>query len=333
MHSISGVLRPAVIVPIKRHRIRSATIGWIALMVMILARSTSTAFGKQLTASFSPLSMLFLSECMLLLFAVLSFGFLPIVRSIRRIRSTLIPPLLIAGMLNGVLAPICWFTGLERTFAVNAQLFTNTEIIFLIAFGMLLMHAYPTRAQWFGGAIILLGILTVALHGFTGTFTLAGGDILIMIAGCCFALGGAFIRKYLRRVDPQIIIAARSCCAISFFFLLSPFTTHPFAAEMKAFPLEQLGVLIGYGLISRFLLVFSFYEAIRHLPLATVSLLGTVAVATGLLFSHWYLGESIVWYQSSGAALIVLGAVVVQWESLRSIEAYIAHRWKVRASC
>jgi len=326
MQSLTGVLRQPAL-HVRRH-LCSSTIGWIALTVMILSGSTTAAFGKKLTEFFSPLSMLFLSEIMLLLFAILTFGFFPIVKKIRHVHPSFILPLLTAGVLNGVVAPIFWFTGLERTFAVNSQLFGNSETLFLILFGILLIHAYPRRTQWIGGTIILTGLFTVALKGFTTGISIASGDALIILAGGIYGLGGALISKYLRHVEPQIIIVARSCCAIAFFFLLSPFITHPFASELKAFPLEFLGVLVGYGLISRFLLLFSYYESIERLPLATVSLLGTLAVGTGLLFSHWYLGESIFWYHGAGAALIILGAVVVQWGSLKKLEKYVVHALK-----
>lgn len=326
MQSISGVLRQPAI-RVRRH-LSSSAIGWIAMTVMIISGSTTTAFGKQLTTFFSPLSMLFLSEIMLLLFAILTFGFFPIVKKFRRVHPTVILPLLTAGVLNGVLAPAFWFTGLERTFAVNSQLFGNAETIFLILFGILLMHTYPKRTQWLGSGIICAGLITVALHGFTEQVSIASGDMFIIFAGVFYGLGGALISKYLRKVEPQIIIVARSCTAIAFFFLLSPFISHPFVTELKEFPLAFLGVLVGYGLISRFLLIFSYYESLERLPLATVSLLSTLTVGTSLLFTWVYLHETIAWYQVTGAALIILGAVVVQWGSLRKIEEHLTHFMK-----
>src|SRR3989339_370557 len=297
MHTLTGILRQPE-VHVRRH-LCSSTIGWIALTVMILAGSTTASFGKQLTTYFSPLSMLFLSEVMLLLFAVISFGFFPIFKHLRRVRREIVLPLFTAGVLNGVLAPALWFTGLTRTFAINSQ--------------------------WFGGSVIFFGLLVVALHGFTERLSIANGDLLIVLAGALYGLGGVLIRKYLRHLEPQVIIVVRSCCAIAFFFLLSPFISHPFVTELQAFPWEFLGVLLGYGLISRFLLIFSYYESLEHLPLPTVSFMGTVTVGTGLLFAHWYLGESILWYQSAGAALVILGAVIAQWGNLRKLEGHVVH--------
>ena len=55
---------------------RSISIGWIALGCAVLAGSTSVTFAKELGAVFSPMSLLVLSESIVLLFTVLSFGFL-----------------------------------------------------------------------------------------------------------------------------------------------------------------------------------------------------------------------------------------------------------------
>jgi len=335
MHTVSGILeRPIAASPrlhsgstIVRH-VRSSTIGWIAMTVMILSGSTSTAFGKELTTYFSPLSMLFVSEVMLLLFAVLSFGLLPIVKNLKRIPKETVLPLLTASVLNGVLAPVFWFTGLEQTFAINSQLFGNAETIFLILFGILLIRQIPRRAQWFGGGIILSGLLLVALRGFSEQLSFERGDVLIIFAGSIYGLGAAIIGKYLRHVAPQVIIVGRSLCAIAFFFLLSPFINHPFITELQAFPWAMLSVLLGYGLISRFLLIFSYYESIERLPLPTVSLLGTVSVGTSMLFAHLYLGEVIAWYQACGALLIIMGAIVVQWGSLQKVEENLMHYLK-----
>lgn len=323
MHTLTGTLaRP---LPAKRHYLRSATCGWVALAVMIAAGSTTPSFGKQLTETFSPLSMLFLAEVMMLLFSILSFGFVPLLRKLMRVRRTLVLPLLTAGAINGVLAAVFWFTGLERTSAVNAQLFGMTEMLFLMVFGILFVHQPLKRSHGLGGAVITIGLLTVALRGFSEGLTFAAGDLCIILACLCYGVGGTIIRKYLRSIEPEVIIAVRSCSAVAFFFLISPFLSHPFIEEARQFPWLLLPVLLAYGFISRFLVVFSFYKAIGRLPIPTVSLLSTLVVAGGTTFAHLYLGEPLFWYHIAGAALIILGSTVVQWAGLHRIEEQFVH--------
>ncbi|MEI8230514.1 MAG: DMT family transporter [Candidatus Peregrinibacteria bacterium] len=318
MHTTTAIL----VTPTRReHRyIRARTVGWIALGIMILSGSTNASFGKQIGETFSPLSMLFLSELCLLLFSLLSFGIVPIWEKLCSMRRSLLLPLITAGTINGILGPVLWFTGLQRTSAVNTELFGMTEMLFLMIFGVFIIHQSLRRSHWIGGMIILLGIITVALRGFTDGLELQSGDLSIILACICYAVGGTIIGKYLRSLPPQIIIVTRSLTALTFFFLLSPFITRSFLSEVSQFPVELIFALLSYGFISRFLLVFSYYEAIEHLPIATVSLLSTLTVAGGALFAHFYLGETVAWYQTLGAAIIIAGAMVVQWQNLSRIE-------------
>lgn len=323
MHSTAVLVGPTL--PHARIRMHASTVGWIALMVMIISGSTGPAFAKQLTAFFSPLSMLVISEIMQLLFCVLSFGFLPIVRKTLQLKRTILLPLVTAGVINGILAPICAFTGLAWTSSVNAQLFGNAETLFLLIFGMLLLHQTPRRIHFLGGFIVTCGLLFVALKGFSEHLSPSSGDLLIILASVFYGLGGTLVRKYLHGVEPQIIMVVRALAAMSFFFVLSPFISHPFITEIKSFPWEFLIVLLSYGLISRFLLVFTYYESIERLPLPTVSLLSTLTVGTATIFSYLYLGETIAWYHIIGAALIILGAGVVEWHNITKLEERVVH--------
>ncbi|MFH0770566.1 MAG: DMT family transporter [Candidatus Peregrinibacteria bacterium] len=303
--------------------------GWMALVITVLAGSTTSAFGKQLTNVFSPLSMLFMSEVMMLLFAVLSFGFLPIVRTLMKLKRREIIPLCIAGFLNGVVASAFWFAGLAQTSAVNAQLFGITEMLFLVILAVIFARQQFSSHHAVGGGIILFGVIVVALEGFTDGLTLRAGDMLITLSCLLYAVGATVVSRYLRTVTPQIIIVVRSGVAIACFFLVSPFIAHPFRAELAAFPLALLPVLLSYGFIARFVMMFSYYESIERLPVTTVSLLGTLTIAGSTLFAHLYLGETVYWYQVVGGTLIVAGACAVYARGIFRNLAHEVHHLKV----
>ena len=323
MQTASGLVGHTL--PHARSRAHASTLGWVALTSMIIAGSTTAAFAKELTGYFSPLSMIFLSELMMLIFAVLSFGFIPILRKTIRLKSSTILPMVTAGVMNGVLAPLFWFWGLTQTTAVNAQLFGMAEMLFLIVFGALYAHQSLKRAHGIGGLVMICGIMIVSLKGFSEPFAFAIGDLGIVIACFFYALGGAIVCAHLKNVAPQIIIFVRSLCAVAFFFLLSPFIQQPFITEMRHFPVAMIAVLLSYGLISRFLLIFSYYESLKRLPISTVSLLSPLSVAGAMLFAWMYLGETITWYHIAGAAFVIAGAGVVQWTSVYRLEERFMH--------
>jgi drug/metabolite transporter (DMT)-like permease len=112
---------------------------------------------------------------------------------------------------------------------------------------------------------------------------------------------------------------------VAFFFILSPFIAHPFITEARTFPIVLISVLLSYGLISRFLLIFSYYESIERLPISTVSILSSLNVAGAILFAHLYLGEAVAWYHVVGVVFILAGATVVQWSSIHKLEERFVH--------
>src|SRR3989338_9470755 len=116
------------------HRTSSSNkaVGWVALSVAILAGSTSVTFASALAGALSPLSMLFISEALTMLFTVLSFGLFPILKRITRLKKKNALPILLVGISNSVIAPLLAFTGLRMTGPINAELFIRAEDIFLV---------------------------------------------------------------------------------------------------------------------------------------------------------------------------------------------------------
>ncbi len=312
----------------RRSKARSRAIGWLALAVMILAGSTFTSFGKQLTTVFSPLSMIFVSEGLMFVFAIISFGLIPSLKKIFSLKSKFILPLLCIGVMNGIASPFLWFFGLQYTNAVNAEIFGKSEMLFLILLSGIFLHQKFRSEHLVGGSIILLGLLIVTMKGFSDGFTFQMGDAIILSAALLYASGGMMVRIKLHHMDPEVLILVRSLCAIAFFFALSPFIEHPFILEAREFPFELIPALIGFGLIARFLTMFSFYEAIERLPIATFSTMATLTTAGSAFFAYIYLGEILHWYQLVGAALIILGAVFVHLNGLHHKEKHMEHHLK-----
>lgn len=279
---------------------------------MIGASSTYSMFAKSLTSALSPLSLLFLSELLTLLFVLTSFGLVPLSEHLTKLPGKRILSLLWVGLFSGTLAPLLWFSGLQSTTAVNANLFGNAEMVFLILLAVFILGERWTAWHAIAGCTISLGIAIVALRGGSEGLTFRPGDILILLGSLSFSLGSITFRKYLHHLPPQIAIFVRSLTAITVFLLLLPFLEHSLLSEVQAFPLALIPSLLGFGFIARFLNVFTFYGAIERIPVSTVSFLASLTVVTGTLFAHFYLAEPILWYHIIGGALIILGTIILE---------------------
>ena len=296
-----------------RHEtVSSRTVGWIALGICILAASTYNAFAKLLTGSLSPISLFFMSELLTGFFVVFSYGLMPMLRKTLRIKKKLLLPLIMIGLTNGTIAPLLLFPGLQRSTAVNATLFGNMETMFLIILAVLLLREKFRREHALSVCTMIAGMLIIAMRGFTEGLHLYAGDALLVLSSLSFATGSIIYRKYLHHVEPQVVLFVRSTVSISCFFLITPFLQHPLIAEIRAFPIALLPVLIGFGLISRFLNIFSFYEALDRLPITVVSLVNNLTVITSIAFASWLLHEPILGYHIIGGVLLLLGVLLLE---------------------
>lgn len=312
----------------KRETLSSPAIGWISLGVMVVAASTYNSFAKTLTDSLSPMTLVCLSELLTAFFVLFSFGALPMVRKMFTLRDSFLLPMFAIGILSGVIAPLLWFAGLHQTTAVNAALFGNAEMIFFAFFGVVILREAFGRVHLLSTLTMIAGLVFIVLRGFTEGIHLQNGDILLTLSCFTFALGDLIFRKCLQRSDPQVVILIRSITAISGFFLISPFLDMPLIHEIRAFPLSSVPALLGFAFVSRFLNGFSFYEALEHLPVMTVSLTQNLTVIGSIAFAAWYLGEPLHPYHFIGGALIVAGALMLEMAGMHPSDQHLERQLK-----
>ncbi len=294
-------------------------IGWIALIITILAGSTFTSFGRQLAASLSPLSLIFVGESSIVFFIAFSFGVMPMIREIRKLKRMHLLPLLVLSVLaTGAL--MLWFLGLQTTEAVNAELFGRAEIPFLLLLAALFLRESVTRAHVLAGIVVGLGVWIVAMRGFAMNFAPRTGDLAIIGGSFTFSIVSIIFKKFLRELPPELVLFVRSSTAVGLFFAISPFVAHPFIEELRSLPLELLPALVGFGFVARFLGVLSFYEAVERLPISTISLVTPTSIVASVLFANLYLGEPVFWYHAVGGGLVLLGALLLQFVGLHPTE-------------
>ncbi len=300
-----------------------SSIGWTALGVSVIAGGTTNAFAKVLGTWLSPISLLFLSEVLMCAFVLFSFGLMPTLRKLSRVPKAWFAPMVLVGLLNSTLAPMLLFQGLQRSSAINVSLFSNSEMVFLILLAIAILGESFTRIHLLSVFAIVGGMLTIALRGFTDGIELQAGDLIVILSGFTYACGSMVYRKFLHHCEPQLLLFVRSITAIACFFFISIVVNHSVTTELRAFPMSAFTVLLGFGFLSKFLNVFGFYEALERLPVTTVSLVSNGTMIFSIVFSHWFLGESIYAYHYIGGMLIVLGALLLEFAGTHPSEAHL----------
>ncbi len=289
------------------------TIGWGSLIITVLSSSTYNGFAKNISSALSPLSLLFVSQTLIAVIVLFSFGVLPSVKKLTHIPRRTWPILIAVGVTSGVLAPFLWFTGLQTTTAINSALFGRMEMIFMLFLAFIFLKEQWTRGHVIGGIIIVIGILCIMLHGGSIGMKLHSGDLLIILSCFVYAVGSMLFRMYLHGIPAEIVILWRSITSIAAFFLLAPFLPETFGQEIHAFPLFLIPALLGYCFIAQFVNIFTFYQAMDRLPVSTVSFFISFEIIGAMLFAHLYLHEPLHWYHIAGGFLILLGTITLEF--------------------
>lgn len=309
---------------------RANAVGGIALAVSIAAGSTFSSFAKLLRGVLSPLSLMFVSEALSSLFVIISYGLFPVIQRYFRLRARQAWWLFTMGLLSGVAGPMLFFSGLSYTAAVNAGLFAKSEAIFIIILASAALGERMMRAHAAAISTVITGIAIIAMRGFTESFEPHWGDTMIIASAFCYAAGSIIFRAKLDGIEPHIALFSRSSLAMATFFLSSPFLQHPFIEEIRNIPLSIIPILISFAFISRFLNSVTFYVALEHIPVTTVSLVGTLDVIGTALFALWFLGEPIQWYHIVGGLFIIMGNILLEILGIHrtpdQLEMHLKHR-------
>src|SRR3989344_3041509 len=273
---------------------------------------TYSALAKGLTPFLSPVTLLILSEALTAVFIIMTFGLAPLLKKLLEMDTRSLWFSALIGILNSVIAPFLWFSGLARTSAINASILSSMEIIFIIVLARLFLRETLTRTQVVGAATVLFGVAIINLIPMDGTSAMHVGDLLILLGSFTYALGAILFKKHLSHVMPELTIVIRNIVGIAAAFFISLFFNYSFLAEVKAFPLEKVALLVAFAFFSRYLNLTFFYEAIERLPATTLSLIDIGNPLSGIIFAHLILGEQIASYQIVGGIFILCGLMIEQ---------------------
>lgn len=119
---------------------------------------------------------------------------------------------LFLATVGGVLAPILYFVGIQRTTAGNAALLQNGEPLFTVVFAYLLLKERVNAREWVLIAVVVLGAMIVATNLEFTPAAFAGfwlGNALLIGASACWGLDDIASAVVTRRTSIPAVLSAR----------------------------------------------------------------------------------------------------------------------------
>jgi drug/metabolite transporter (DMT)-like permease len=247
-----------------------------------------------------------------------------------------IADLLFLGIVNTVFpfALITWGethieSGLASVLQGTAALFTMVIAHFAFADERITLPKIAGLLIGFLGVVVLAGRSGGEQHaGNDGALYLLG-QLAIVAASLCYAIGGTFSRKTIQnRLEPIVVAAgAMTVAAITTGIVtyLSPLVGGPSPVHLLQLEPSGLGAILALGLINTFIAYLIFYSLVAALGAARTSMITYVIPVVGLALGVLFLDERVDPRLILGAVMIV-GSIGIVNLNLRGLTALIKRR-------
>ena len=211
-----------------------------------------------------------------------------------------------------VSALITYFYGLSTATAVNASIFSNSEIIFSLVIAMLIFKERLRIKECIPFSMIVIGMMVIPIGNdlFQNNFSLGHivtGDLLIILSGILYAIDISLCKYLGDRFDVKRVTQILSfICAAVAISLIVVFQI-PMDVDVAQLPGIITMSVLGTGISTLFFLM-----ALKMIGTVRTVLLYSTTAVFGVLFSGIFLSEAITVIDILSLALVLAGIFMLR---------------------
>jgi drug/metabolite transporter (DMT)-like permease len=284
-------------------------------MVLVAACcwSTSGVLLKHILDDYSPTPLTLAFWRDFLTFSVLIVGVTLLRRDLLRVERQDLLPLIGAGVISVGLFHVLWVYAVDQIGVAPAHVFNYTAPAFVVLFSWLLWRQSITRGTLVALLLTFVGCAFVAQIFDMSQVRLNWKGILIGLGtGITWATYSIFAKISLQTYSPWTLITYAFGLSAFTLLLLQPMRALSFPWSQPAhvwiwlWLLALLPTVAGFGLYT---------WALQYLSASGAIITATVETALAMLLAYLIFGEILAPLQILGAALILLGVIIISKES------------------
>ena len=242
---------------------------------------------------------------------VLLAGLLIVNPKLLRVKKEDLPWLIGMGVISIGIFHIFWNIAVLRLGASLATVIQSNAPIFVTFMAWVLFKEELTFRKIVAIAAAVGG--TVLAAGMIGNW-----DLQIDSAAIWIGLGSAFTYGTLSLFGKKLVGEYNSWTITFYIFLIGTLTIFLFqGGRPKPWPIGSgiLPWMLGFVLMSTILGFGLYTKALSLLPASVAAIISTAEILSAAIFSSIFLGERLGIWQILGAALIIMGVVLVSWRT------------------
>jgi len=263
-----------------------------------------TVLGKIMLSS---LSFIQVTASEVFFAAITAFSYILLTGKPVRIKGASLRDILSVGLIGTVLAPLVYFFGLTRTFAVNAALIAHLQPLFVSILGFLFLEEKMHKHDVVGGVLIGLAVILITGRTLDNIVNLKLGnigDFVVLLA----TLGWAFVaipgKRLTKHLSSVVIVGYRFLIASLIFLPMLLFLNQ---LVIKSVYQVILGITVGLGYIF-------YYEGLKRIKAGQVAITELSSPFFAAILAWILLGEYTTMMQIIGASLFVTGLMIMSQE-------------------
>ena len=211
-----------------------------------------------------------------------------------------------------VSALITYFYGISTSTAVNASIFSNSEIIFALVIAMLVFKEKLHIKESIPFTMIIVGMMVIPIGNdlIQNNFNfghIVTGDLLIILSGVLYAIDITLCKYIGDRFDTKRVTQVLSfICAGVAVSLIAAFQI-PMNVDVMQLPGIIVMSILGTGLSTLFFLM-----ALKIIGTVRTVLLYSTTAVFGVVFSGLFLSEAITTTDVLSLALVLTGIFLLR---------------------
>lgn len=217
--------------------------------------------------------------------------------------------ILLGSLLNVVLHHYFLNMGLARTTGTNAGLILGTGPVLTAVIVSLILRNYPSKTQWIGFLLGLIGVSSVILVS-GGINGLALGDIFVFLAIATQVLSFLIIAKAAKTLDPRLLTAYMMLIGSPILIIISLIQEPGEITTFITVPPIFWGAFIASAIIGTAVGHMLYNHAVGKVGPSKAAIFINLNTMFSLLGSALFLGEIITARHLIGLILIITGVIL-----------------------
>ena len=276
-----------------------------SLLAFLIANAATLSPGAHTPISFC--NVLFVGNLCASLTVVTWFGWKSIWTDLQGLDRRLVLGLAINGCLASLLSALI-FLGLRDTTVTNAVLLARLGPVLYALAGAVLLKSKVQQQEWFGFALIVVGILAIVLK--TSNFELMRGDLLILASTVAYAASAILGKVMLSKAaNLRVLVFTRNLVSAMIFFVIAT-ALFGFGHFADVFSGQLWIVMAIYALVIIVLAQFLWYAALEKLDSTTVAKWTVLSPVFGVAYGLILNGERPEMTQIMAFVVIMAGVII-----------------------